>query len=85
MQTRPSGSHGADAQLQRAIVLALLSTEGRRRRSAAELAAELQEGEHDVAAAVGALAHLGVVWSAAGQVWASPAARHLDELELLAI
>jgi len=86
MHTESSGPRaGGVSRLERAIVLQLLRESGLRRWSYADLAAELQVDLPALQAAVRALDADGVVCSAAAEVWASRAARRLDELELIGI
>lgn len=72
-------------RLQRAVVLELLSEDGERRRSLAQLGQELGADMEDLEAAVAALCATGVLQREGELTWASPAARRLDELELIAI
>jgi hypothetical protein len=73
------------ARLERAVVLELLSDDGEQRRSLAQLREELSAGADELDAAVGALHAAGVLCREDGLTWAAPAARRLDELELIAI
>jgi hypothetical protein len=74
-----------DSRLERAVILELLDDEGEQRRSLAQLRQELGAGAEELEAAVAALAAAGVVCLSDGLTWAAPAARRLDELELIAI
>jgi hypothetical protein len=76
----PDGS-----RLERAVILELLSGDGAQRRSLAELREALSAGVEELDAAVGALHAAGVLCLQDGLTWAAPAARRLDELELIAI
>jgi hypothetical protein len=82
-----SGGSQRDSRtrLQRAIVLTLLGGEPGRRWSRARLAAELQAQVPAVDDALRSLARAGVVFVAGDDVWASPATRLLDDLQLLAV
>jgi hypothetical protein len=75
----------AGSRLERAVVLELLDDESEPRRSLAQLRKELGAGAVELEAAVAALAAAGVLCFSDGQTWAAPAARRLDELELIAI
>jgi len=81
--SEPAGAGGA--KLERAIVLQLLSTDGERRWAREELAAELGADTTRLERALRGLQGHGVLCLAEQDVWASPAARRLDELELIAI
>jgi hypothetical protein len=83
MHTESSEPRADSAKLERAIVLQVLSEE--RRWSRTELAAELGADATGLDSAVAALHGQGVVCLAEDDVWASPAARRLDELELIGI
>jgi DNA-binding GntR family transcriptional regulator len=83
MHTESSEPRADDAKLQRAIVLQLLSDE--RRWSRTELASELGADATSLDGALAALHGEGVLCVAEEDVWASPAARRLDELELIGI
>jgi hypothetical protein len=72
-------------RLQRAVVLELLDDGGERRLSSAQLGQELGADAEDLEAAVAALCAAGVLHRDGDLVWASGAARRLDELELIAI
>lgn len=86
MHTQSSGSRdGGASRLERAIVLELLSDDGERSRSIAELEAQLGAGEGELATALRELGELGVLDGSEGRVWASAATRRLDELELIGI
>ena len=82
MHTESSEPRADGAKLERAIVLQVLSEE--RRWSRTELAAELGAAA-GLDGALAALHGQGVVCLAEDDVWASPAARRLDELELIGI
>ncbi|HMH48386.1 MAG TPA: hypothetical protein VK538_11805 [Solirubrobacteraceae bacterium] len=83
MHTESSEPRADSAKLERAIVLQVLSEE--RRWSRTELAAELGADATGLDSALAALHGQGVVCLAEDDVWASPAARRLDELELIGI
>jgi DNA-binding GntR family transcriptional regulator len=83
MHTESSEPRADSAKLERAIVLQVLSEE--RRWSRTELAAELGADATGLDRALAALHGQGVVCLAEDDVWASPAARRLDELELIGI
>lgn len=83
MHTESSEPRADGAKLERAIVLQLLSDE--RRWSRTELAAELGADATGLHSALAALQGQGVLCLAEDDVWASPAARRLDELELIGI
>jgi hypothetical protein len=83
MDTESSEPRADGAKLERAIVLQVLSEE--RRRSRTELAAELGADATGLDSALAALYGQGVLCLAENDVWASPAARRLDELELIGI
>lgn len=86
MHTQSSGSRGGGgSRLERAIVLELLSDDGERSRSIAELEAELGAAAGELAAALSDLSEVGVLDGSEGRVWASAATRRLDELELIGI
>ncbi|MEA2140531.1 MAG: hypothetical protein QOC91_630 [Solirubrobacteraceae bacterium] len=78
----PRASGGS--RLERAVVLELLDN-AEQRRSLAQLREELGAGAEELEAAVAALAAAGVLCLSDGLTWAAPAARRLDELELIAI
>jgi hypothetical protein len=77
----------SDPRLERTIVLALLNDEGdtRRRCSRAELGEELGAGQRQLQGALDGLLRAGVVCAGEDLLWASAAARRLDELELIGI
>jgi hypothetical protein len=77
----------SDPRLERAIVLALLSDEApaRRRCSRVELSEELGAEERELQGPLDVLLGAGVVCAGEGLLWASAAARRLDELELIGI
>jgi DNA-binding GntR family transcriptional regulator len=83
MDTESSEPRADGAKLERAIVLQVLSEE--RRWSRTELAAELGADATGLDSALAALHGQGVLCLAENDVWASPAARRLDELELIGI
>ena len=86
MHTESSEPRAAgDAKLERAIVLQLLSNGAERRLSRAELSSELGADPTRLESALRTLRGQGVLCLAEDDVWASPAARRLDELELIAI
>ena len=74
-----------NVKLERAIVLQLLSVERASRRSRAWLAARLGCDAQVLEEAVRALCEVGVVCRHGAQVCASPAARRIHELGLIAI
>jgi hypothetical protein len=74
-----------ETRLQRAVVLELLSQAREQRHSLAELGRQLGAGADELEPAVEALRCAGVVQVQASEIWASPAARRLDELDLIAI
>jgi hypothetical protein len=74
-----------NAKLERAIVLQLLSVERARRRSRAWLAGKLGCDVQALEEALRALCEVGVVCQQGAQVCASPTARRIDELGLIAI
>jgi DNA-binding transcriptional ArsR family regulator len=76
---------GVERRLERAIVLQLLGEEGERRSSQAQLAAALDVEARALSRALARLSDAGVVCVAGKQVWASTAARRIDELGLIAI
>jgi hypothetical protein len=73
------------SRLQRAIVLQLLRDDREQRWSRAELAGELDADALTFEQALGELDADGVVCLAEGEVWASQAARRLDQLELIGV
>ncbi len=75
----------ATAKLERAIVLEVLAEEGGRGCSCSELAAALGVSGSEVEAAVRRLSDAGVLESSAERARAGPAARRLDELDLIGI
>ena len=84
MAERSSEAVGADERrLERAIVLALLSDEVDRRWPCARLAAELGIDAEALARTLERLCRLGVVCVEDEHVWASAAARRIDELGLI--
>jgi hypothetical protein len=86
MHRQSSGSRsGGESRLERAIVLELLSDDGERSRSVAELEAELDAQPGELDTALRGLQVSGVLDGSAGRVWASAATRRLDELELIGI
>jgi hypothetical protein len=86
MQTEASEPPASgDPRLERAVVLELLDDDDEQRRSMAQLRDELGAGADELDAAVNALHAAGVLCLEDGLAWAAPAARRLDELELIAI
>jgi DNA-binding GntR family transcriptional regulator len=83
MTEQPSAS--TDRRLERAIVLALLSEKDESRYSCAQLARALGASVHALEHALGRLAETGLIGRTDSELWASPAARHMDELGLIAI
>jgi hypothetical protein len=81
--SEPRASGGA--RLERAVVLELLDDDGEPRHSLAQLREQLGAGAEELDAAVAALHAAGVLCLQDGLTWAAPAARRLDELELIAI
>jgi hypothetical protein len=77
----------SDPRLERAIVLALLNDEDDtgRRCSRRELSQELGAEEQHLQGALDGLLGAGVVCAGGDLLWASAAARRLDELELIGI
>jgi predicted transcriptional regulator len=76
---------GADRRIERAIVLVLLNETDKPRYSCAQLARALQADVAAIEHALGRLSETGLIGRAGGELWASPAARHMDELGLIAI
>jgi DNA-binding GntR family transcriptional regulator len=74
-----------DRRLERAIVLVLLSEKDESRYSCAQLARALGASVHALEHALGRLAETGLIGRTDSELWASPAARHMDELGLIAI
>jgi len=72
-------------ELERAIVLFLLSGEGDQRCSHAQLATELGAEDQTLREALGHLTRAGVIRVDGADVTASPAVRHIDELGLIGI
>jgi hypothetical protein len=85
MTTESNEPRSGAAQLERAIVLQLLLEDRDRRWSRADLRSELDEDASRLDAALQALSGEGVLGFSEQEVWASPAARRLDELELIGI
>lgn len=86
MHTESSEPQAASgSKLERAIVLQLLSDGAERRWSRVELASELGVDTTRLKTALRALHEQGVVCFAGQDAWASPAARRLDELELIGV
>ena len=91
MDREPEESHAAsDTMLERAIVLQLLRDDQERTWSRARLTIELRAdgAEIDREAideAVRRLEREGVLGATEREVWASSAARHLDELALIGV
>jgi hypothetical protein len=80
-------SAGPDAlgrRLERAVLLALLSADSERC-PRAELAAAIGGEAQALDDAIQRLCEAGVAGASAAEVWASPAARRIDELGLIAI
>jgi len=78
----------SDPHLERAIVLALLIDDdggAQRRWTRIELGERLESDEHELQDALEHLLGAEVICIADGLLWASAAARRLDELELIAI
>ncbi len=74
-----------DTRLQRAVVLELLGEQPEQGRSLSELERRLGASADELEAALEALGRAGVVEVRASEIKASPAARLMDELELIAI
>ena len=74
-----------DTRLQRAVVLELLGQRREHGHSLAELARRLGAQHDELEPAVQALRRAGVVEVRANEISASPAARHMDGLDLIAI
>ncbi|HYM55197.1 MAG TPA: hypothetical protein VES97_07525 [Solirubrobacteraceae bacterium] len=86
MHTESSGSRAAgDPRLERAIVLQLLRDDREQRWSRRRLGAEIDAEAPAMEEALRRLCAEGVLCAAEGQVWASRAARRLDELGLIGI
>jgi hypothetical protein len=86
MHTESSGSRASSgARLERAIVLQLLTERGEQRSSRVELGADLDADADTLEAALQALNAEGVLCLGDRDVWASRAARRLDELELIGV
>ena len=88
-ETEDSDAAG-DTTLERAIVLQLLRDDHERKWSRAQLRSELEaDGEEidreAIDEAVVRLEREGVLGATEREVWASSAARHLDELELIGV
>jgi Mn-dependent DtxR family transcriptional regulator len=75
----------ASRRLERAIILQLLSSEEEQRCSSEQLASALDAEAHAVEAALSRLADAGVVCLDGTEVWASAAARRMDELGFIGI
>jgi hypothetical protein len=75
----------AGSRLQRAIVLELLSDDGRQKFSRIELEEQLGAQPVDLEAALSGLHAAGVLCLGEQDVWASAATCRLDELELIGI
>jgi hypothetical protein len=71
--------------LERAIVLQLLRDDREQRWSLADLRSELDADATTLSAALQALSGEGVLSVSAQEVWASPAARRLEQLALISI
>jgi DNA-binding MarR family transcriptional regulator len=78
-------SAGADRRIERAIVLVLLSEKDEPRCSCAQLERALQADVSALERALERLSEAGLIGRAGAELWASSAARHLDELGLIAI
>jgi len=76
---------GGDRKLERAILLHLLDQEGARRCSRARLASALGAPAPILQPALQRLSDAGLVCVEGNEVWASPAARHIDALGLIGI
>jgi len=76
---------GVEHKLERAIILQLLGEEGERRSSQAQLAVALGVEAQALREALERLSNAGVLCVAGNEVWASAAARRIDELGLIAI
>ncbi|MHB8234211.1 MAG: hypothetical protein ACYDHT_06110 [Solirubrobacteraceae bacterium] len=86
MHTDAGGAPASgQTRLQRAVVLELLSQAREHRHSLVELGRQLGARVEELEPAVEALRRAGVVDVQASEIWASPAARCLDELALIAI
>lgn len=86
MHRQSSGLRGGgQARLERAIVLELLSDDGERSRSIAELETELGAGVGELDRALGDLCDVGVLAGSEGRVRASAATRRLDRLALIGV
>ncbi len=86
MHTQASGRKSSgDSRLQRAVVLELLEADTEQGLELTQLADMLGAGADELAGAVESLRLAGAVRVRAGVARASPAARCLDELKLIAI
>jgi hypothetical protein len=85
MSMTAQSSASTDRRLERAIVLVLLSEKDESRYSCAQLARALGASVHALEHALGRLAETGLIGRTDSELWASPAARHMDELGLIAI
>jgi hypothetical protein len=86
MHTESSDHRGDGSRnLERAIVLVLLDDGGERQWSRAELGTGIGVAQGELARALSGLLQAGVLQQEADRVWPSPAARRLDELELIGI
>ena len=91
MDREPEESHAAsDTMLERAIVLQLLRDDQERTWSRVRLTIELRAGGAEIDReaideAVRRLEREGVLGATEREVWASSAARRLDELELIGV
>jgi hypothetical protein len=79
-----TGQDAATRRLERAVVLQLLSGDDARCQRA-ELADAIGGEAQALDDAIGRLCEAGVVGAEGADVWASPAARRIDELGLIAI
>ncbi len=76
---------GPDRRLERAIVVALLGKVEQQRCATTRLASELDVAPRVLEAPLARLCDAGVVCVQGAEVWASRAARHLEQLELIGI
>jgi hypothetical protein len=85
MLEQSTGSAGGDRKLERAIVLQILSEDGARPLSRAQLARALGARSQALGPALERLSDVGVVCLDGSHVSASAAARHIDALGLIGI
>ncbi|HXA53998.1 MAG TPA: hypothetical protein VNV37_03895 [Solirubrobacteraceae bacterium] len=87
MQGQPEERRGGESwKIERAVVLQLLRDDHEQRWTRAELASEISDFEAAaVEEALTRLEHDGVLRREGAAVWASCAARRLDELELISV